>query len=367
MSARSWLLAAGLALAIPTLAQAQQVVQTPPDYPRIKLSGLFFGDLYYNLNGNPNHVYNAAGADQGKTYIDTNGPITQDLSGSQLRRIFLQVDDDFSARYTMRVRFETDGKELTAPSNKLASFVKNFYLQMKSIVPRGDAFVGMIQTPAFENSENFWGYRSIEKVLPDYRGVAKASDGGVSLKGFADPDHMVGYWAMIGNGTGQSNENNRYKRFMFSLPLQKGDAHLEPYVDWEDGTNGHNAALYEVWGGYEFKRFAVAGQWVDYTVHAVPPAAFAEQTGYSIFARGHATASMNAFARWDYWDPNKRVPNRVTNNLWIAGLDWSPVKDVHLEPNLEGDMYHGKGAAPAGVPPAWHSLQARLTVYVLFR
>lgn len=363
MSARSWLLAAGLALAIPTLAQAQQ---TPPDYPRIKLSGLFFGDLYYNLNGNPNHVYNAAGADAGKPYIDTAGPITQDLNGMQLRRIYLQVDDDFSARYTMRVRFETDGQALTS-NTKLASFTKNFYLQAKSLYPRGDALIGISNTPTFENEENFWGYRSVEKVQTDFHAVAPSSDGGLALRGYVDPNHMIGYWGMVGNGTGQRNETNRYKRAYLAIPLQWSDAHLEPYVDWEGGTDGHQAALYKVFGGYEFKRFGVGGSWSDYQVHSVPPAVYAEQTGYSIFARGKATASMNAYARWDYWDPNKRAQNRVTNNLWIAGIDWSPVKDVHLEPNLEGDMYHGHGVAPAGVPPAWHSLQARLTVYVLFR
>ena len=94
---------------------------------------------------------------------------------------------------------------------------------------------------------------------------------------------------------------------------------------------------------------------------------FTEQTGYSIFARGRLAAALNGFARWDYWDPNKRAANRVTSNLWIAGLDWIPVKDVHIEPNVEGDQYHGHGVGAAGTPPAWHSLQARLTVYVLFR
>ena len=363
MTARGWLLAAGLVIAVPAFAQAPQVVQTPPDYPRIKLSGLMFGDLYYNLNGNPNHVYNGAGADAGKVYIDTGGPVTQDLSGMQLRRIYLQVDDDFSAKYTMRVRFETDGAALTS-NTKLASFAKNFYLQMKSIVPRGDAFIGLTNTPTFENPDAFWQFRSVEKTIADFHGVAPASDGGVALRGFFDADHHVGYWGMIGNGTGQRNETNRYKRGYFSIPLQLGDARLEPYVDYESGTAGHDAALYKVFAGYEFKRAALGGEWVDYVVHAVPPAPYGEQMGYSVFGRAKLTPAWNAYARWDYWDPNKRVANRVTNNLWIVGADWTPVKDVHLQPNIEGDQYQGKGTA---VPPAYHSVQARLTVYVNFR
>jgi hypothetical protein len=363
MTARGWLLAAGLLLlAAPAFAQAPQVVQTPPDYPRMKVSGLFFGDLYYNLDGNPNHVYNAAGADAGKTYIDTNGPITQDLSGMQLRRIYLQVDNDFSARYTMRVRFETDGSALTS-NTKLASFAKNFYLQAKSLYPRGDAFVGLIQTPTFENAEAFWQYRSIEKTIADFHGIAPSSDGGLAVKGYLDANHVLGYWGEIGNGTGQRNENNRYKRAYLAIPVQWKDLHVEPYVDFESGTPGHDAGLYKVFGGYEFKRAALGAEWVDYVVHSVPPAVYGEQTGYSIFARGRLASTLNGYARLDYWDPNKRVANRVTNNLWIAGIDWTPVKDVHLEPNLEGTQYHAKGTA---VAPAYHDLQARLTVYVLF-
>jgi hypothetical protein len=362
MTARGWLVAAGLLLAVPAFAQAPQVVQTPPDYPRLKVSGLFFGDLYYNLNGNPNHTYVGA-ADAGKTYIDTNGPITQDLSGQQIRRIYLQVDNDFSARYTMRVRFESDGTALTS-NTKLTSFVKNMYLQAKNLYPRGDVFIGMIQTPTFENAENFWQYRSVEKTIVDFHGVAPSSDGGFSLKGYLDPNHFIGYWGEIGNGTGQRDENNRYKRAYLAVPLQWKDLHVEPYVDYESGTGGRDAALYKAFAGYEFKRAALGGEWADYVVHTLPPGLFTEQTGYSVFARGRVTSALNGYARWDYWDPNKRATNRVTNNLWIAGLDWSPVKDVHIEPNVEGDQYQGHGTS---VPPAWHSLQARLTVYVLFR
>jgi hypothetical protein len=103
----------GLALAGSATAQ---VTQTAPDYPRGKISGYMFGDYYWNAAGDPNHHYNSAGADSGALVnIDGNGKqaITKDLNGFQFRRVYLQLDNDLSARYSTRVRLEADGKSLT--------------------------------------------------------------------------------------------------------------------------------------------------------------------------------------------------------------------------------------------------------------
>jgi len=74
MSARAWLTAVSILVAAPVLAQEtptataqnpaaqvppiqQQVTPTPPDFPGGRISGYAFGDLYYNLAGDPNHHY----------------------------------------------------------------------------------------------------------------------------------------------------------------------------------------------------------------------------------------------------------------------------------------------------------------------
>ena len=73
--------------------------------------------------------------------------------------------------------------------------------------------------------------------------------------------------ARLGNGTGQRDENNRYKRAYLAVPLQWKDLHVEPYADYESGINGRDAALYKVFAGYEFKRAGVGAEWADYVVH----------------------------------------------------------------------------------------------------
>ena len=73
--------------------------------------------------------------------------------------------------------------------------------------------------------------------------------------------------------------------------------------------------------------------------------------------------TLAAYARYDRWQPNTRAANRVDSDLYIAGLDWQPYKDVHVMPNVEATQYRARGTA---VAPAHHDVQARLTFYYRF-
>ncbi len=351
-----------------------QTPPTPPDFPRGRISGYLFGDLYYNAAGDPTHVYNAAGADGGQAFIDGTKPITKDLNGVVLRRIYFQLDNDLSIKYATRFRLEMDSKALTS-DGKIGAYVKNAYLQAKSVVPRGDFFFGMINTPTWENSEEFWAYRSIEKTIADFRPLGySSSDVGVGLKGFADGDHHLGYYAMVGDGNSQKPETDRFKKWYLTVPIRFGDLRVEPYVDYQavrvnanttapaepDSTQLNNdQATWKIFAGYEFRRAAVGVEALSRVNHK-SGAANQEPRGYSLFARGTVTPTLGFFARIDQWEPNHRLDNRVDSRLWIGGFDWQPFRDVHVMPNVEATQYVAKGTA---VTPTHHDLQARLTFY----
>lgn len=349
---------------------------TPPDYPRGRISGYMFGDLYYNMNGDPNHVYSPAGVDAGQVNIDGAKPITRDLNGFQLRRIYFQLDNDLSYKYSTRFRIEMDSQALTS-NGKIGAFVKNAYLQAKSVIPRGDFFFGMINTPTFLNSEEFWGYRSIEKTIADFRGLASSSDIGVSLNGYADDNHRIGYLAMIGDGSTQKPESDRYKRFYFSLPLRFGDFRLEPYADYQavrvnlqpknpastDSLAVNNdQLLWKVFAGYAFRRFNLGLEALTQVRHK-GPAPSQEPRGISVFANATLTGTLAGFARFDQWQPDHRADNRVDNQLYIAGVDWQPFRDVHIMPNIEASQFVRQGNA---VVPPHNDLQTRITFYYRF-
>lgn len=363
MKRSTWWLAAIAACAVAGPAAAQT---TGPDFPRGKVSGYIFGDAYYNMSGNPGHSYSGSGADalspNISSYTGSPNVIGKDLNGIQIRRIYLQVDNDLSIKYSTRVRLEADGKSL-ASDGKISVAVKAAYLQAKSVVPRGDLLFGILTTPTFENAEEFWGYRSIEKTIGDFQGFGSSADLGVQMKGSFDADHRLGYNVMIGDGTGQKPETNRYKKFYASLPIRPVESfRIEPYVDYENGPNKTDKATYKVFAGYELKKATVGGEFYDRVNH-VTAGRNQEPIGYSVFGRYKASEKVTGFARYDGWQPNTRAADRVDMALWMAGVDWSPSQDVHVMPNLEGTQYSAQGAA---VAPPHHDLQARITLYVKF-
>ena len=76
----TWLIALVVCAAAPAAAQttppppapppAAPVPATDPDFPRGRVSGLIFGDFYYNVTGDPAHGYSATGTDSARANID---------------------------------------------------------------------------------------------------------------------------------------------------------------------------------------------------------------------------------------------------------------------------------------------------------
>jgi len=345
------------------------VTGTDPDFPRGRISGYVFGDFYYNVSGDPGHSYNASGTDTAKVNLDptpyANGlpkVIGRDLNGFQIRRVYFQLDNDLSIKYSTRFRLEADSKALTS-DGKIGVFVKAAYIQAKNVIPRGNFLFGIFTTSTFENSEEFWAYRSVEKTIADYRGLSSSADLGAQMKGWVGDSHKIGYAVMLGNGIGTKPEDNRYKKAYVSLPLRPmEDLRIEPHVDYEWAPAGTDRATYKVFAGYEFKRAALGAEVVDRVNHSTS-GPNKEPFGFSVFGRWKPHPKLQAFGRYDRWQPNTRAADRIDSDLWIAGFDWEPYKDVHFMPNIEAAQYTAKGAA---IAPPHHDLQARLTLYYRF-
>jgi hypothetical protein len=236
---------------------------------------------------------------------------------------------------------------------------------VKNTLPRTSFLFGILTTPIWENSEDFYGYRSIERTIGDFRGIGSSADLGVELKGFADAGHRVGFSAMVGDGLGQKAEDNRYKKVYLSLPLKPtDDIRIEPYVDyeWVPSQVGGDKATYKIFTGYEGKKYSAGGELIDRVNHAVS-GRNKEPFGFSLFGRYKLVEKATLFARYDRWQPNTRAADRIDTDLYIAGVDWEPYKDVHVMPNVEATQYLAQGAADA---PPHHDIQARITFYYKF-
>jgi hypothetical protein len=366
MKSTKWWLAviatAVLGISGPAFAQ---VTPTEPDFPRGRISGYLFGDLYYNVTGDPAHTYTGT-TDAARPSIDgatsaSGNPnlIGKDLNGLLIRRIYFQADNDLSIKFSTRFRLEADSKALTS-DGKIGVYVKAAYLQAKDVYPGGSFFVGMIPTPIFETAEELWGYRSLEKTIADFRSLSSSSDLGAEVKGSIDSGKRVQYAVMVGDGTGQKPETNRYKRVYVALPTRPNDIIvLEPYIDFEAGPNGEEHVTYKALAGLDLKPATLGVEVVDRINH-LPGAPTTEPFGISAFARGRLNSRLGWVLRYDRWQPNTRLADRIDSDLYIAGLDWEPFKDVHFIPNVEATQYRARGAA---VAPSHHDLQARITVY----
>ncbi|MEK7315019.1 MAG: hypothetical protein AAB011_02470 [Candidatus Eisenbacteria bacterium] len=356
------------------LAGGNAAAQTPvtgtdPDFPRGRISGYVFGDYYYNVSGDPGHSYNSSGADTAKVNLDgspyANGRprvIGRDLNGVQIRRVYFQHDADLSIKYSTRVRLEADNKSLTS-DGKVGLAVRNAYLQVKNILPRTTFQFGILSTPIWESVDEIYGYRALEKSVADFRGLGGSSDVGMMLKGFADDGHRVGFNAMLGNGIGNKPEDNRYKKVYLSMPLKvTDDLRIEPFADYEWGAKGADKATFKVFTWYELRRIALGAEVVDRVNHS-RTSANKEPFGLSFFGRYKAHDKATLFGRYDRYQPDTRAANRIDSDLYIAGVDWEPYKDVHVMPNIEAAGYRARGTTTA---PPHHDLQARITFYFKF-
>ncbi|MGE5497856.1 MAG: hypothetical protein ACM3Q2_07295, partial [Syntrophothermus sp.] len=167
---------------------------TAQEKPSPKLSGLMFGDYFYN--------------------IDQKDSSKKNLNGFQFRRIYVTTDYTISESFDTRFRLEADQSASSLTSGgKIGVMVKDAYLKWKNIFQGSDFYFGISPTPEIETAESFWGYRSLEKTITDLNGIISSRDLGVDLRGKFDESGTIKYWVKIGNNSGNAPEVNKYKRF----------------------------------------------------------------------------------------------------------------------------------------------------------
>ncbi len=212
-----------------------------------KLSGLIYSDYYYN-----------AVRDTGITSLPNvarGGP--EDLNGFDLRRAYLTYDYIISDNFTTRFRLEADGRALT-DNGRIGVFVKDAWVRWKEILPGQDIIFGIQPTPAYEISEAYYGYRSLEKTIMDLRGVVTSRDFGLALRGNITGD--LNYWFLFGNYSGNNTERDKYKRLYGQLSFKPvknmittfyGDLEFRPEIKdpASDNMVGNNVVTTAVFRG----------------------------------------------------------------------------------------------------------------------
>jgi hypothetical protein len=342
-----------------------------------KIDGVVFADYYYN--------------------VDNNDKAKKNENAFQYRRIYFTFENNIFEDIKVRFRLESEH----SGSSKINPFVKHAYLEWNNVIPNHKLYLGIAETNAFKNAEEYWEYRSIEKTIMDLNKICSSADMGIALKGDLTP--TIHHWLTIMNGTGYgSAEVDKFKKVGYALwftPL-KGLI-IEGYFDYEkqdpdntllssskdfSGSSGYNTL--KAFAGYEQPLFTVGAETflrtnkesgiknvtVDTSGIISSDKTDIKRFGYSIFGSWITPIpKVKLFARYDYYDKNNNddaytkfdaSTGALTGGLddeetlLIAGLDYIPRGNIHIMPNIMLKSYTKEGKDS--------DITARITLYYKF-
>lgn len=337
-----------------------------------RFSGYMFGDYFYNLT-----------RDTGISSLPNvvNGG-ERDLNGFQLRRVYFTYDYDISESFTTRFRLEADQVANTS-NNKIGVFVKDAYLQWKNIFKGSDLIFGIQPPPAYEISEGIWGNRFLEKTIMDVRGIVPSRDIALSLKGNLLSDGMLKYWLMIGDGSGNSPEVDKYKRFYVHLQLNPikdltatlyADLKARPNINDPNSTTtppatlSNNELTYALFVGYKKKDAYTFGveSFLNQRQNGMITGSDIKDRislGVSVFASYNFMKQLALVGRYDYYDPNVDSDVKGDSRNWfIFSLNVKPEDKVTISPNVLIETYE---SLPGG-RTFKSSITPRITFFYIF-
>ena len=207
------------------------------------------------------------------------------------------------------------------------------------------------------------------------------------LKGKIDAEGIFNYWLMIGDGTGNAPETDKYKRYYAHIQLKPiKNFNITLYADLKSqkqfnnpnstvnppATLGNNVLTYSLFAGYEEKNkysFGAEGFIVS-TENGIKkgsakPFSMSNKTGLglSLFGTYFFNEELAAVARFDSYDPNNDSDFKGdSRSFFVAGLKWILDKNVTISPNVLIETYE---TVPNGIAIDT-SIQPRLTFFYQF-
>ena len=309
--------------------------------PKGKFNGVLFGDYFYKINGD-------SSGSSGQY-----SPYNKDVQGFMIRRTRLHYEHSFTDDFIGNIGMESN--DISKLDNKVSFLMYDANLEWKNVVQYSSFLFGLMPTPAYVwgQSEKMYGYRPVEKTIADKNGLESAVDIGVMMKGNFDKESKYGYLVMIGNGKGLNPSVSRYLKYYASLNAKLfGDFVVEGFFDYQAGAN--ETYRYTVKGllGYKGKHSEFTLEPVfqcrnnaDGGLAPVNPFGVSVHTRYNLLRKTdrEETEVLNAFARYDYFDPNSNKGYAgYRENFVSVGIDIIPLKNFHVMPNVWMTFYKDK-------------------------
>lgn len=179
---------------------------------------------------------------------------------------------------------------------------------------------------------------------------------------------------MIGNGTGTKPENNKYKNYYALLnakPIE--NLNIEAFCEYEPAAESKNKLTTKGIIAYQAPYFTIGTEVVNQVKkNSGSNNSDVNPFGVSLFAHGSLlkdkktnTSKLNAFARFDLYDPDMKADTSgFRENFITAGLDYMPIPSVHIMPNIWINSYKDKSSANLKKDS---DIAARLTFFYIYK
>ncbi|MCS7177616.1 MAG: hypothetical protein NZ960_08425 [Candidatus Kapabacteria bacterium] len=293
-------------------------------FPAFSLQGYFFGDYFYKLRG------------------DTSSLPTQYAlfargdNGVQFRRLYFWADARLHPRCSVRFLLEANETSLDA-NGRYAMFVKEVSVTWDSLaLPFLQLQAGLIPTPTWRLSEQLWGYRSLERMLPDIWNWGDAVDVGLAIRGIVTEGSrtILQVTAMVGGGEGVRAERAPNKKLYGQLAFQPlPGLWTELYGDWDPrATTGSNSLL-KAFLGYRGPDLQLGAE------------VLSRQQHHSTVERTSALglSLLSSVQLWEEpeltlvlrYDQVAQAPDRhLLHHLGLVAVEYVPTPNVRIMPNL---------------------------------
>ena len=308
-------------------------------YPSGKIIGSVFSDYFY--------IVNEPQADPTK---GTNGRNEFDI-----RRAHLGYEYLYNRDLTGRVVLDaSDG----------ANPVREANIKWENFIPMHFFAIGMMQSPAERTEERIWGYRSLDAMGLQRYGLVQEFDMGLEFGGKFNPQGSAYYSLAVTNGNGILAESDKQKKFSALLGFMPDRMSvIEVYVDFEDVPAGRGPINGKIFYGMETRMFAF-GVEAFYRMNRkfagtndVTPA------GASLFSWFEMTKGLRGVIRVDGADDDLKTSDLGYRQVYAnAGLDITPVPEVHIIPNVR----YVKNLEKGNSPKLAEYIEARITAALYF-
>jgi len=258
-----------------------------------------------------------------------------DISGFELTRAYLGYQ--FNLTPTLSGKAIIDAAvpptESFMVSQKKDIYLKNAFLTWKDKgFTISGGLVGLLQ---FNLQEQFWGYRYAIPSFQDLYKMGSSADLGVTAQYQFAPWISADFSFINGEGYKNVNADNKY-RYGLGLTLQPiqgltARAYTDLFQQSLTETDQKTLALF---AGYKCDYFSLGAEYNKQINNAFKNGN--DYSGYSVYTNIPICKKWNFFGRYDYIDSkdnNDKAWHSSTGDLVIAGVEYTPVKNLRIAPS----------------------------------